>query len=284
LLFIFHKKDSRFSSVYYERGLYMVINDFFLLIVDVLNQCPAEFIAFAMIIYCALSIFFLHLAFGKTGLFVYFGMSLIVSNVLFLKLVKFSFYTSPIPLGKIVIGSTMFCTSLLTEFYGKETAKKAIYIGITAELIVHFLMLLAVGAQPYVDADSSIYDAGHAQIKALFLPTFSIFISGIIAYLISQYVEIKTFLVVKEMSNSRFLWLRAGLSMCVASLVDNIIFGTLACIVFAPNPVSWNTAFFTYILGSYLARCMICIIFVPWMYLVFNFRINNFFSKRYQDG
>ena len=257
----------------------MVINDLFLWIVETLNQYPSEFIALSMIIYCALSIFLLHLAFGQVGLFVYFGMSLIVSNILFLKLVKFSFYSSPIPLGKIVIGSTMFCTSLLIEFYGKEVAKKAILIGVTTELVVHFLMLLAVGAQPYFDTDSSAYNAGHAQIKALFLPTFSIFISGIIAYVISQNVEIKTFLMIKKLTNSRFLWLRSGASMCIASLIDNAIFGVLACIVFAPNSLSWSTTFFTYILGSYLARCMICIIFVPWMYLVFNARINNFFSR-----
>ena len=45
----------------------MVINDLFLWIVETLNQYPSEFIAFSMIIYCALSIFLLHLAFGQVG-------------------------------------------------------------------------------------------------------------------------------------------------------------------------------------------------------------------------
>lgn len=244
------------------------MNDLFIKIVDFLNTCPSELIAFSMILYCALSIFFLHIFFGQNGLGIYLGMSLIISNILFLKLVKFSFYSEPVPLGKIVIGSTMFCTTLLTEFYGKEIAKRVILMGLVAELVIHFLMLLAIGAQPYT-TESDLYNAGHTQIKALFLPTFSIFLSGVIAYLISQNVEIKTFLIVKKLTKSRFLWLRAGLSMCVASLIDNIIFSILACIVFAPHPASWSTVIFTYVLGSYLARCMICIIFVPWLYLIY---------------
>ncbi len=245
------------------------MNDILLRIVDTLNTCPTELIAFLMILCCVFSIFSMYAFFGQNGLCLYLGVALILSNVLFLKLVNFSFYSDPVPLGKIVIGSTMFCTSLLTEFYGKETARRAILMGLMIELMAHFLMLLAIGVAPRTSKELDLYNTGHMQIKALFLPTFSIFLSGVIAYLISQYMEVKTFLFVKHVTKNRFLWLRAGTSMCVASLLDNIIFSVLACVVFAPHPASWQTVIFTYILGTYLIRCMICILFLPWLYLMF---------------
>ena len=97
------------------------------------------------------------------------------------------------------------------------------------------------------------------------LPTF--FVASMISYLYSQFFDVWFFKKISKLTNKRFLWLRNNVSTMISSLFDNTIFSLFAWIILNPNPLSFNTVVFTFILGTYILRVFIALIDTPFMYL-----------------
>ena len=76
--------------------------------------------------------------FGKTGIYVYVSIAIILANIQVLKVVEFPFFPEPMALGTILFISIFLCTDILNEYYDKKSATKCIYLGISAYL---FLLL-----------------------------------------------------------------------------------------------------------------------------------------------
>ena len=94
---------------------------------------------------------------------------------------------SPIALGTILFASTFLCTDILSEYYGKEKARKNVLIGFCSFLLMTILMLVTIGIQPAEDEWVSMVQE---SLAILFTPMTSIFVASMIAYLISQYFDI----------------------------------------------------------------------------------------------
>ena len=105
------------------------------------------------------------------------------------------------------------------------------------------------------------------SMEIIFLPLPIFFISSMIAFVSSQYFDVWFFSFLKNYTSKRFLWLRNNLSTLSSSLIDNIIFSLIAWIILNPNPMSFYTVIFTYILGTYFLRIIIAILDTPFIYL-----------------
>jgi hypothetical protein len=68
-------------------------------------------------------------------------------------------------------------------------------------------------------------------------------------------------------TKGKYLWLRSFVSTSISAFVDNLVFSYLAWVLLSPDPVTFKTLVFTYILGSYLARLIASVLGVPIMYL-----------------
>ena len=64
--------------------------------------------------------------FGAAGMFIFIGIGIIAANVQVLKAASFAFYAAPIPLGTVAFSATYIATDVLTEYYGRAVAKKAV--------------------------------------------------------------------------------------------------------------------------------------------------------------
>ena len=100
-----------------------------------------------------------------------------------------------------------------------------------------------------------------------------------IAFVSSQYFDVWFFSYLKNYTSKRFLWLRNNLSTFSSSLIDNIIFSLFAWIILNPNPMSFYTVIFTYILGTYFLRIIIAILDTPFIYLAKYFVPNEMVEK-----
>ncbi len=65
--------------------------------------------------------------FGKTGLYVWIPIATILANIQVLKMVDL--LTIGVTLGNITYASSFLVTDILSENYGKRSAKRAVFIG-----------------------------------------------------------------------------------------------------------------------------------------------------------
>ena len=245
-------------------------------IINLISNQNTEVVWFVMLILCFFSILIFLRLFGYVGLYVYSAIAIIAANIQVLKQANFNFFSSinekiipfyepsPIALGTILFASTFLCTDILSEYYGKEKARKNVLIGFCSFFLMTILMLVTIGIQPAEDEWVSMVQE---SLAILFTPMTSIFVASMIAYLISQYFDIWFFSYLKTVSSNKLLWLRNNVSTAVSSLIDNTIFSIFAWIILNPNPFPLSDVIMTFILGVYLLRVFIAILDTPFIYL-----------------
>ena len=245
-------------------------------IINLISNQNTEVVWFIMLILCFLSILVFLRLFGYVGLYVYSAIAIFAANIQVLKQANFNFFStinekiipfyepSPIALGTILFASTFLCTDILSEYYGKEKARKNVLIGFCSFFLMTILMLVTIGIQPAEDEWVSMVQE---SLAILFTPMTSIFVASMIAYLISQYFDIWFFSYLKTVSSNKLLWLRNNVSTAVSSLIDNTIFSIFAWIILNPNPFPLSDVIMTFILGVYLLRVFIAILDTPFIYL-----------------
>ena len=245
-------------------------------IINLISNQNTEVVWFIMLILCFLSILVFLRLFGYVGLYVYSAIAIISANIQVLKQANFNFFSSinekiipfyepsPIALGTILFASTFLCTDILSEYYGKEKARKNVLIGFCSFFLMTILMLVTIGIQPAEDEWVSMVQE---SLAILFTPMTSIFVASMIAYLISQYFDIWFFSYLKTVSSNKLLWLRNNVSTAVSSLIDITIFSIFAWIILNPNPFPLSDVIMTFILGVYLLRVFIALLDTPFIYL-----------------
>ena len=245
-------------------------------IINLISNQNTEVVWFIMLILCFLSILVFLRLFGYVGLYVYSAIAIIAANIQVLKQANFNFFSSinekiipfyepsPIALGTILFASTFLCTDILSEYYGKEKARKNVLIGFCSFFLMTILMLVTIGIQPAEDEWVSMVQE---SLAILFTPMTSIFVASMIAYLISQYFDVWFFSYLKTVSSNKLLWLRNNVSTAVSSLIDNTIFSIFAWIILNPNPFPLSDVIMTFILGVYLLRVFIALLDTPFIYL-----------------
>ena len=215
--------------------------------------------------------------FGAPGMFIVISVGILAANIQVLKAASFAFYAAPIPLGTVVFSATYVATDVLTEYYGRATARKAVWMGFAAMLLMTIMMLLALGYQPMSveDAAASGMDwalPNHEHILALYVPQVIFLVAGLSSYLISQFNDIFVFQKIRSWTGRSQLWVRACGSTAISALVDNIVFSTLAWMVLPwlfgqqEQVVDLHTLIFTFILGTYGIRLAMAILEAPFMY------------------
>ncbi|HET6619088.1 MAG TPA: queuosine precursor transporter [Dongiaceae bacterium] len=214
--------------------------------------------------------------FGAPGMFIFIAVGIIAANVQVLKAASFSFYDSPIPLGTVAFSATYIATDVLTEYYGRPTARKAVWLGFSAMLLMTVMMLLIMGYKPMTAEEAgegmawALPNDGH--IRALYMPQATLLISGLTSYLVSQFNDIFVFQKIRQWTGRGQLWARACGSTAVSALVDNTVFSTLAWYIFprllgqTETAVDLSTLVFTFILGTYWIRLAMALLEAPAIY------------------
>ena len=195
------------------------------------------------------------------GLYAYNVIATILANIQVLKISQFDLSPEPVALGTITFATIFLVSDMITEHYGKEAAKRSIWISFSAQIIVTILMILTLGHTPVAG------DSGHVAMETLFMPSPRLVLASLVSFVISLMIDIQLYQAINRWTQHRFLWLRTSASTIVGALADNIIFSTLAWVVLSPTPVSTQTLIYTYILGTYIARVIIAVASTPVMYL-----------------
>lgn len=202
---------------------------------------------------------------GKTWLYAYIAMAIILANIFVTK--QFDLFGFAATGGNVVYGSIFLATDLLSEHYGKETARKAVLIGFFGA--VFYLVM----SQMILVFSPNAADWGASSgMAAIFSAGPSIVLASLSAYLISQFHDIWAFHFWKRKFSGRYLWLRNNLSTFVSQALDSVIFAVLAFAILpglvfhTENILEWPILS-EVILTTYLFKLLVAVIDTPFIYL-----------------
>lgn len=239
-------------------------------LIAAMNGMPPEAIWVVMLLVCFCSILVAVRFLGQSGLYAYIAVAIIGANMQVLKPVQFSVFADPVALGTVLFASSYLCTDILAELYGRDAARRGVWIGFSAFLFWTIIAIVTLGFQPLDEAtagpDLAWAVPNHDAMAVLFTPAPIFFVAGMTAYLVSQFHDIWLYRLLRRMTQDRHLWLRNNLSTIVSALIDNTVFSLLAWIVLAPEPLALRTVIVTYILGTLGLRIIVAFFDTPFLY------------------
>lgn len=195
--------------------------------------------------------------FGRIGLYAWVPLAAVVANVQVVKLVEF--FGIAATLGNIVYASSFLVTDILSENYGKNEAKRAVYVGLFSLVAMTMLMNLALVFTPASD------DFAQDSLVTIFGFMPRIAGASLLAYFVSQHHDVWAYDFWRHRFPSvRFLWLRNNASTMVSQFIDSSLFTFLAFWGVFPLgalvEIFWTTYLLKWIVGAadtpflYIAR------------------------------
>ncbi len=169
---------------------------------------------------------FLYKAFGRYGLYACIVFSLLLANIQGPKLTMiFGLQTS---MGVILYSSIFFATDLLSEKYGRTEAQRAVLLGFCVSIMLVVLSQLSLLYLPSPHPHTAAHArAMHEATVALFDYTPRFVFGSLLAYLISQSLDVWIFHRIRRITGDRHLWLRNTASTLTSQLVDTLLYGLI---------------------------------------------------------
>jgi len=158
-------------------------------------------------------------------------------------------------------------TDIVNEYYGPKAVRR---ISFTAVILIAYAFLmyfLAIRIPPSDVWLGSSSKQGVANIQTSFSAIFGqnnrIIIGSIVAFLVSQIVDVTVFHKIKKMTGDKHLWLRATGSTLVSQIVDSYI---VLFIAFS-GIFSWQLILAVGLM-NYIYKFTMAIVLTPVIYLV----------------
>ncbi len=164
----------------------------------------------------------------------------------------------------ILFPLTFLITDILTEVYGRESARTLVRATLIVLTIVLGVTALATVARP-AERFAPLNDA----YVTVFRSSLRITIASIVAFGLAQTHDVWAFEFWKQQTGGRYLWLRNNLSTLVSQFIDTVVFMLIAFWGISPQ--------FTlgYVLGSmvppyYLLKALLALFDTPLVYVGVN--------------
>ncbi len=162
--------------------------------------------------------------------------------------------------GNVLYASIFLGTDIICEHVGAKKARQAVLLGFFASL---FFIVMSQFIILYVPSAFNESLAMHETLKSVFELAPRIMFASILAYLVSQNLDILIFNRIKKLTNKKHLWLRNNVSTMISQLFDTVIFtfvGLYGTIATAENV--WAIILFTYII-----KIIVAALDTPFIYL-----------------
>jgi hypothetical protein len=188
----------------------------------------------------------------------FFVTNAIVAELIGGKLVQFfGLFTQSI--GIILWPVVFLLTDLINEHYGKYGVRKLTYI--TVGLITYTFLLLSIGLKIPATSFSPVSDD---TFKTVFGQSQWIIGGSIVAFLISQLVDVYIFWVFRNKTGGKMIWLRATGSTVISQLVDTFVVQYVAFVL----PGKWKfDEFVTNASWGYTFKLLVALLLTPLIYL-----------------
>lgn len=197
----------------------------------------------------------------------------IVAELIGGKLVQyFGLFTQSISI--IMWPMVFILTDIINEHFGKDGVRKLTYI--TVGLISFTFILLSIAINTEATSFSPVSDSA---FKTVFGQSQWIIVGSVIAFFISQLVDVYVFWIFKKMTGNKHIWLRATGSTVISQLIDTFVVQFIAFVI----PGKW--AFDEFVRNAswgYAFKLLIALALIPLIYAG-HFLIEKYLKKDKQS-
>ncbi|PID57522.1 hypothetical protein CSB45_06750 [candidate division KSB3 bacterium] len=196
---------------------------------------------------------------GKNYLKAFIGASIILANLFVTKQITlFGFDATG---GNVMYAAIFLATDLLSEHHSTHDAQEGVKIGLGTSL------LYLIGGQFMLQYLPSSYDTVHEGMQKIFVFAPRLLLGSLLAYLISQFHDIRAYKFIREKTGQKQLWLRNIGSTWISQLIDSVIFTVVAFAGVFPFSVLLQI-----IISTYLLKILIALLDTPFMYLSYRLK------------
>jgi len=175
----------------------------------------------------------------------------VIANVIAGKIVVFGPFV--VPAAVIVYASTFLLTDIVSEKWGKHQARRAVWAGFYANVVLVISVLIAVNweAAPFATEFAEEFASVLGLVPRVVL-------ASMVAYLLSQHHDVFAFSKLRDRTKGKHLWLRNIGSTVVSQAIDTAVFITIAFYgVLDIVPL---------LIGQYVVKLLIAAVDTPFMY------------------
>ena len=196
---------------------------------------------------------------------------IVTGNLIFQKFIVLNlyFHSFEISVGVLLYPITFLVMDLITEFYGKNTANYVIKVGIFVSLMLMLLIFVAdlCSATIWSPVDNATFNR-----------VFSVYgigaMASLVANFMAQTLDVAIFSKLKEITNSKHLWLRNNVSTILGQLIDTLCVVSILCFY---NIIPFDK-FNIIVINSFLFKTICALIDTPFCYF-FHHILNNIIPK-----
>ncbi|HEX3080311.1 MAG TPA: queuosine precursor transporter [Puia sp.] len=156
-------------------------------------------------------------------------------------------------------------TDIINEFYGPKAIRRISYVAVALISYAYLMFFMAMNTSPASFWVVSNQSSGVPDMQAAFNGVFGqgmrIIIGSLVAFLVSQIVDVTIFHKIKKLTGEKHVWLRATGSTLVSQLVDSYI---VLFIAFA-GKFSWQQILAIGII-NYTYKFIMAIVLTPLIY------------------
>ena len=163
-----------------------------------------------------------------------------------------------VSLGPVAVEAGIFAflllvvtSSAVAEVHGRTIANRLVRIGFVPLLVSLFLSWVVWILPPSPD----MIPANREAIQLVLGSTWRIWLGGIVAYGISQTLNVTIFAALKGGAEGKLLWLRAAVASMLSQIVDTLLFVTIA--FYGEFPIG------PLIVGQMIAKVTLSALLVP---------------------
>ncbi len=131
--------------------------------------------------------------------------------------------------GNIFYASVFLATYFLIERYGRNEGIYSIWVGLF--VVVFFTALARI---TIMFTGSATTEPLNAALEVALAPIPRVALASLVAYMVSQTVNVYLYLYLKREFEERYLWFRANVSNLIAQSIDSAVFFTVAFVGVLP--------------------------------------------------
>jgi uncharacterized integral membrane protein (TIGR00697 family) len=169
-------------------------------------------------------------------------------------------------------------TDIVNEYYGPRAVRRISYIAVSLISYAFLMFYLAIHLPPAGFWISTRTAEGIPDMQVAFNGVFGqgmwIIVGSLVAFLVSQIIDVTVFHRIKAQTGEKWIWLRATGSTLVSQLVDSFIVLVIAFKI--GNNWSWQTVIAICVV-NYIYKFTVAIVLTPLIYFVEG-RIENYFG------
>lgn len=156
----------------------------------------------------------------------------VTANLMVVK--HLSLFGGVVTAGLFIYIITFVLTDVISEVYDKGHAQAVVLAGFVSNVVLMGVVCLIMQCK---SADIATANT----LSKTFGFFFAIVIASIIAYLISQYLDIYLFALIRSKTGARWLWLRNNTATMISQTVDTLLFASIAWAIWSFFPSGKGT-------------------------------------------